>query len=180
MRIPANLFIIRSLPRRALIPQPKSGTFSAPSLPRGGLTPKPRVAQRTLGQHAQDIDLPRRGYIKRQPQLKSRNCATYYRTKRIHITRGILFMQPLWGKSGWRCVTQGALRDPGLWDVTPSGYLNWDITRSANLTWGNASHARVMHPKSGLLNSVKLVPINAAPRRKEFLYGSASCDAARG
>ena len=72
------------------------------SLPRRGYTPQPRVAQRTLGTN-----------VSFSGTLKG-----FYKT----AFQTLSSVEPFQG-SGLEetLVPRGALRDPGLWGVTPSG-----------------------------------------------------------
>jgi len=71
-------------------------------LPRRGCISKPGVAQRTPG-HEREMN----GFY----------------PEGVPSTRALPLMQPLRGTDqfGRPLVTRGALRDPGLWDATPSG-----------------------------------------------------------
>ena len=97
------------LRRRRCIAQPRvaqrtlgSDTDPQPSLRRRRCIAQPRVAQRTLGSDADLIlSLPRSGCIR---VARRTGCNAF----------GV--NAALWGAS----VTQGALRDPGLCDATPS------------------------------------------------------------
>ncbi len=95
---------------------PRPNSVRHASLPRRGWTPQPRVAQRTLGTRPFQGFLPRRG-----------------------CTSGLVAsaVQPLRGRNPWaHDATQGALRDPGLGNVTPlrgkEGLLKKSATSVAN------------------------------------------------